>query len=117
MFVAQQNQDLYTRYMFVMMLLESRVGRSKFRNHYKVQCGTLLYTTSVNYWGQCPHGLIFYKPEKRGVLACRPRKILKEHALYLNYNCNQRPFQRHQGNRIEIKKHEYGDVVKHASHT
>ena len=48
------NRDRCTPYICVMTLLDSRVGRILFRNHRKTQCGKLLYTASMNYWGQCP---------------------------------------------------------------
>ena len=61
MVVAQKNQNLFTPYMFAMMLLDSRMDRSQFRNHKKVRCGTLLYTIlnellEVNV--QCPQSLL-----------------------------------------------------------
>ena len=42
--VTQQNQDLCSPYMGVIMLLDSRMGRSQFRNHKKTAWNASIYS-------------------------------------------------------------------------
>ena len=89
LFVAQQNQDHCTPYMCVMTLLDSRVGRSQFRSRKEVQCGTLLYTASMNYWVAMPasiHSLIVYQAEKKGLGGAAPKKFCKTTPFTLAIN-------------------------------
>ena len=49
--VALQNMDICKPLIIVVMLLDSRLGKSPMKNYYKVQCRALLYANSVNYLG------------------------------------------------------------------
>ena len=77
MHLAQESRVLCAPYICAMMLLDSRLGRSQFRNHSKVHCGMLLYAASMNYWGEAMlAALIFYKRERKGFGGAAPRNYL-----------------------------------------
>ena len=50
-FVVQQSQDTCIPHIFIVVFLNSRLGRSQLKNDEKVQCRVLLYATLVNYLG------------------------------------------------------------------
>ena len=98
------NQDLCSPSMCVMMLLDSRMGISQFRNHkqYSVECSYI--RPLMKYWRAMPPALSFYQGEKKGFWGRIPQEILKSHTLYFGYKCIQLPFLCHKGTTIVIRK-------------
>ena len=74
------------------MLLDSRVGISQFRSHYKVQCGTLLYTPSINYWGQYPLSSFSTSLKRKGFGGTGLKKSLKNMHFTLAINATNALF-------------------------